>query len=158
MKNVSVYESPVGPISIAEQDGAITDISFGHPAPEEALTLLETPLLKQMREQLEEYFAKKRTVFTLPLVPKGTAFQQSVWNALLDIPYGETRTYGEIARAIGKPAACRAVGLANHNNPIAIVIPCHRVIGANGSLTGYASGLKVKQQLLTLEGNTRQYR
>lgn len=102
--------------------------------------------------QFEAYFAGHLQRFTLPLAPRGTAFQQAVWQALCDIPYGETRSYSDIARAIGKPNAVRAVGAANGRNPLSIIIPCHRVIGQNGSLTGYAGGLPIKQALLTLEG------
>ena len=101
--------------------------------------------------QIEEYFAGERRVFDLPLAPEGTAFQQRVWRALVQIPYGETVSYGHIARAIGRPAASRAVGAANGKNPIAIIIPCHRVIGANGTLTGYGGGLPTKQWLLAHE-------
>ncbi|MGV2705456.1 UNVERIFIED_CONTAM: methylated-DNA--[protein]-cysteine S-methyltransferase [Aeromonas salmonicida] len=97
------------------------------------------------------YFAGRLQRFTLPLAAHGTAFQQAVWQALCDIPYGETCSYGDIARAIGKPAAVRAVGAANGRNPLSIIVPCHRVIGQNGSLTGYAGGLPIKQQLLALE-------
>ena len=102
-------------------------------------------------KELEEYFQGKRKVFTVPCVPKGTDFQKRVWEALIQIPYGETRTYKEIAAAAGNPKASRAVGMANNRNPIPIIIPCHRVIGTNGSLTGYAGGLKVKEYLLKLE-------
>lgn len=108
-------------------------------------------LLWQAAAELGEYFAGRRRNFTLPLAPRGTEFQQRVWSELRRIPCGETRTYGEIARAIGQPRACRAVGMANNRNPIAILIPCHRVIGRDGSLTGYAAGLNVKRQLLELE-------
>lgn len=108
-------------------------------------------LLWQAAAELGEYFAGRRRNFTLPLAPRGTEFQQRVWSELRRIPSGETRTYGEIARAIGQPRACRAVGMANNRNPIAILIPCHRVIGRDGLLTGYAAGLTVKQQLLELE-------
>ena len=101
--------------------------------------------------QLQEYFAGCRREFSLPLAPRGTEFQRQVWYALEGIPYGETRTYGEIARAIGKPKACRAVGMANHRNPLSILVPCHRVVGADGSLTGYGGGLEAKQFLLELE-------
>jgi methylated-DNA-[protein]-cysteine S-methyltransferase len=101
--------------------------------------------------QLTEYFEGKRRAFDLPLAPEGTPFQQRVWRALLDIPYGETISYGELASRIGQRSASRAVGLANGSNPLPIVIPCHRVIGAGGKLTGYGGGLPIKQQLLTLE-------
>lgn len=112
----------------------------------------DTPLLVQAKAQLSEYFAGTRQEFTLPLSPKGTPFQQKVWAALQTIPYGQTRSYGEIARQIGSPKAARAVGMANHHNPIAILIPCHRVVGQNGALTGYAGGLERKKALLQLEG------
>ncbi len=102
-------------------------------------------------KQLEEYFAGTRKVFDLPLCPEGTDFQKRVWKALLEIPYGETRTYQEIAQKAGSPRGFRAVGMANHNNPIMIVIPCHRVIGKDGSLTGYGGGLDMKERLLKLE-------
>jgi len=110
------------------------------------------PVLCEAERQLKDYFAGKRKTFALALDFDGTAFQKKVWNALLTIPFGETRTYTEIARAIGKPRAVRAVGAANGRNPISIVAPCHRVIGANGTLTGFAGGLKAKAALLRLEG------
>ncbi|HEH9404426.1 methylated-DNA--[protein]-cysteine S-methyltransferase [Aeromonas sp. MR19] len=102
--------------------------------------------------EFDAYFAGRLQRFTLPLAANGTAFQQTVWQALCEIPYGETRSYGEIARVIGKPSASRAVGAANGRNPLSIIVPCHRVIGQNGSLTGYAGGLPIKQELLRLEG------
>jgi O-6-methylguanine DNA methyltransferase len=110
------------------------------------------PLLQSYVSELEEYFAGKRREFTFPLDPRGTDFQQACWRALLAIPYGETRTYADIARAVGKPNAFRAVGMANNRNPIAIVVPCHRVIASDGTLCGYGGGLDVKRQLLELEG------
>ena len=108
-------------------------------------------LLKKAAKQLTEYFAGKRREFDLPLDFTGTGFQKKVWAALLTIPYGETRSYGEIAKQIGNPKACRAVGMANNRNPIAIICPCHRVIGADGSLVGFGGGLPAKQFLLDLE-------
>jgi methylated-DNA-[protein]-cysteine S-methyltransferase len=108
--------------------------------------------LPAVRRQLEEYLGRRRRAFDLPLAVSGTEFQRLVWRALEEIPYGETRTYGELARTIGRPAAVRAVGHANHDNPIGVVIPCHRVIGADGSLTGYGGGLPMKRFLLELEG------
>jgi methylated-DNA-[protein]-cysteine S-methyltransferase len=108
-------------------------------------------VLADAARQLAEYFAGERRAFDLPLAPRGTAFQQRVWHALLAIPYGETRSYGELARAIGRPAAARAVGAANAKNPLAIVVPCHRVIGASGELTGYAGGMSAKRWLLAHE-------
>jgi len=108
---------------------------------------------REISRQLEAYFAGKLKSFDVKLAPEGTEFQKSVWYALYEIPYGETRTYKEIAISIGKPRAYRAVGLANNRNPIAIIIPCHRVIGSDGKLTGYASGLDIKEFLLNLEEN-----
>ena len=105
----------------------------------------------QVKTQLSEYFSGARREFDLPHAPQGTAFQMQVWEALRAIPYGETRTYGEIARAIGRPKAARAVGMACHVNPIAVIVPCHRVVGSTGGLTGYAGGLPVKERLLALE-------
>jgi len=143
--------SPIGPLTIAEKDGKITHVLFGEP---EAAGE-RTPLLEQAERQLAEYFAGERREFDLPLNPQGTAFQKEVWKALQEIPYGETRSYGEIACAVGREKAFRAVGMANHNNPISIIIPCHRVIGADGSLTGYGGGLDKKRFLLQLEGTEK---
>lgn len=112
----------------------------------------DTPLLRAGIRQLEEYLSGNRQQFDLPLSFYGTEFQVKVWKALLEIPYGKTASYGDIAAAVGNPKACRAVGMANHANPIVIVVPCHRIIGANGSLTGYGGGLEVKRRLLQLEG------
>jgi len=111
----------------------------------------ETPLIKKAARQFSEYFDGKRKTFDLPLIMRGTAFQKKVWKALQNIPYGKTVSYGEIAAKIGNPKACRAVGMANNRNPISIIVPCHRVIGHNGSLTGYGGGLELKQKLLELE-------
>jgi len=112
-----------------------------------------TALEQQVKEQLQEYFEGSRSSFDLPLAPEGTDFQKLVWEELLKIPYGESRTYSEIAVAIGRPKASRAVGNAINKNPIAIIIPCHRVIGKDGNLRGYAGGLELKEMLLRLEGN-----
>ncbi|RYD65796.1 MAG: methylated-DNA--[protein]-cysteine S-methyltransferase, partial [Sphingomonadales bacterium] len=109
------------------------------------------PVLVETERQIAEYFAGKRSAFTVPLDFRGTDFQKSVWAALLTIPFGETRSYGEIARQIGRPSASRAVGAANGRNPISIIAPCHRVIGSNGALTGFAGGLAAKELLLALE-------
>lgn len=113
------------------------------------------PVLLEAERQLDAYFAGIRTKFSIPLDFHGTHFQKQVWSALLTIPYGETRSYGDIARQIGRPTAFRAVGAANGRNPISIITPCHRVIGAGGALTGFAGGIEVKQHLLTLEHNSR---
>lgn len=148
MKLSYTYDSPVGMLYLAEENGVLTDLRFRPiPIAEER----ETPLLSRAAEQLDEYFDGKRHEFDLPLYPRGTPFQTSVWSALQDIPYGETRSYKNIASALGKPTACRAVGSANNKNPISIIIPCHRVIGSGGALTGYGGGLDVKQALLELE-------
>lgn len=140
-------ETPIGLLTLQADEAAVTAIRFGADGAQDA-----SPLLDAAEAQLREYFAGTRRTFDLPLAPRGTAFQQRVWAALRAIPYGETRTYGELAAAIGSPSASRAVGMANHHNPIPIVIPCHRVIGANGTLTGYAGGLEIKRKLLALEG------
>lgn len=139
-------------ITIAEQDGKIISVFFGDDTISGA-EMHTTPLLDRALHQLEEYFMGNRKEFDLPLELKGTLFQQNVWNALLTIPYGETRSYKDIAIQIRNEKACRAVGMANHKNPIGIIIPCHRVVGAGGSLTGYAGGLEKKQYLLELEQN-----
>lgn len=148
---VSYYNfSGFGTIKIKASAEAITHLSFSR----EAFDTGEEKapeLICEAVKQLEEYFTHRRESFSLPLNPAGTAFQKEVWEALKTIPYGETRSYKEIAAAIGSPKACRAVGMANHNNPLAIVIPCHRVVGANGKLVGYAGGLDLKQKLLELE-------
>ena len=151
METIFFYETPVGKICIGEENGVITRVTWGK-IPQEYI-LEETELILECKNQLEEYFAGKRKTFDLPLAPKGTDFQQKVWKALKKIPYGETRTYGEIAVAIGNPKAARAVGMANNKNPIGIIVPCHRVVGANGKLVGYAGGMEKKEWLLHLEQN-----
>ena len=140
-------QSPIGLLTIEETDGAITALRFGG----ETVSPPPTRLLQRAAQQLTEYFAARRRRFDLPLRPQGTAFQQAAWSALCAIPYGQTRTYAQQAAAIGNPKACRAVGMANHCNPLPLFIPCHRVIGAGGKLTGYAGGLAVKRFLLELE-------
>ena len=140
-------QSPIGLLTIEETDGAITALRFGG----ETVSPPPTPLLQRAAQQLTEYFDARRRRFDLPLRPQGTVFQQAAWSALCDIPYGQTRTYAQQAAAIGNPKACRAVGMANHCNPLPLFIPCHRVIGAGGKLTGYAGGLAIKRFLLELE-------
>ena len=140
-------QSPIGLLTIEETDGAITALRFGV----ETVSPPPTPLLQRAAQQLTEYFAARRRRFDLPLRPQGTVFQQAAWSALCAIPYGQTRTYAQQAAAIGNPKACRAVGMANHCNPLPLFIPCHRVIGAGGKLTGYAGGLAIKRFLLELE-------
>ncbi len=153
MKNVFFYNSSIGKIGIAADGSAVTNIYFEGEKPENDLEIKETPLIKEAHRQLEEYFNGKRKSFDLPLNPRGTKFQQEVWSALLDIPYGETRSYKDIAIAIENEKACRAVGMANNRNPLVIIIPCHRVIGANGKLVGYGGGIQTKEYLLKLESN-----
>lgn len=151
-------DAPIGIVRIIEEDGFIVSV---HTMQEiesmpDDIVYRETEILLSAKKQLEEYFAGIRKNFDLPLKPKGTPFQLLVWEQLKQIPYGETRSYGEIAKAIGNPKASRAVGGANNKNPIGIIVPCHRVIGANGKLVGYAGGLDVKEKLLMLEKATVQ--
>lgn len=168
MEHWLVCDSPVGTLTLVERDGQLTEIRFGTLAGCDAdgpghgrdrkvgddlapNRYASTPLLLRAAEQIGEYFAGSRQSFDLPLDLRGTPFQIAVWQALGKIPYGETRSYAEIARAVGSPTACRAVGMANHRNPIPIVIPCHRVVGSDGSLVGYGGGLRIKRLLLALE-------
>lgn len=152
-----VMHSPIGRLMLEEEDGALVRVAFEREIPagieEQAdkLPLQAKEVLEKAQRQLEEYFAGERKVFNLPLAPKGTEFQKKVWAALRDIPYGETRSYGQIAAAVGNPKASRAVGMANHRNPISIIVPCHRVIGADGRLVGFGGGLWIKEKLLKLE-------
>ncbi|GAA3894995.1 methylated-DNA--[protein]-cysteine S-methyltransferase [Halomonas cibimaris] len=144
--------SPLGRLTLTADASGITRVDFSRGL---ARALANTPrshvLLERCKQQLAEYFAGTRREFDLPLAAEGTAFQQAVWRQLQAIPYGETRTYGEIAAALGKPTAARAVGMANGKNPLAIIVPCHRVVGAGGRLTGYSGGLARKQWLLAHE-------
>jgi O-6-methylguanine DNA methyltransferase len=149
MEHFAVYESPFGPIRISYAGKQITQIRKMGDVPVYGGTRTEST--DRVCRELEEYFSGRRKVFDFPYVLEGTVFQKKVWAQLAAIPYGETRTYGEIAAAIGNPRASRAVGMANNRNPLIIVIPCHRVIGADGSLTGYAGGLAMKEALLRLE-------
>ena len=142
------YETILGSVTFVEEDGTLLAITT-HRSYEGICQ--ETPLVKEACRQLSEYLKGERKTFDLPLNPKGTDFQKCVWRALCDIPYGETRTYKQIAEAIGNPKAVRAVGMANNRNPITIIVPCHRVIGANGKLVGYGGGLEMKEFLLRLE-------
>src|SRR5579872_6454425 len=149
--------SPIGPLKIAAHEDGLDGVHLPGLGNEGIASPLEVPgsairrLLDEAEHQLQEYFAGAREVFELPLAPSGTAFQMEVWKALQAIPFGETRSYGQIARGLGKPGASRAVGLANARNPLAIIVPCHRVIGADGTLTGYGGGLERKRLLLDLE-------
>lgn len=151
MKNIFFYQTEIGKIAITENGTAITGLYFSKEKFPEDAEEKETTLLKEAAKQLTEYFQGKRKRFELPLAPNGTEFQQKVWKALMDIPFGETRSYGEIAVSVGNPKAARAVGMANNRNPIPIFIPCHRVIGANGKLVGYGGGLEIKEYLLNIE-------
>lgn len=145
------FHTPVGLMALLGEAGAVTELRLpGQPMPH--LTEQESPVLLKARDQLLEYLDGARREFSVPLTPRGTAFQRRVWEALLTIPWGETRAYADIAGALGNPKAVRAVGGANHRNPISIFIPCHRVVGKNGSLTGYGGGLALKEYLLKLEG------
>ena len=149
---VFFYDSPLGRILIWEEDSSITQLYFAGETDHDAdYDFRDTALLNKAVIQLKEYFCRRRKTFDLPLAPKGTAFQQRVWKALLGIPYGQTCSYGQVAQAVGNEKAARAVGMANNKNPIAIVIPCHRVIGAYGKLVGYGGGLDKKAYLLNLE-------
>lgn len=152
MRNYCFRDTPIGRVAIAEEDGKLVGFYFERAARElRRADVRETPVHADAFRQLDEYFAGTRKKFDLPLSPKGTVFQMKVWQALTGIPYGETRTYGQIAALAGNPKAARAVGLANNRNPIAIFIPCHRVVGADGKLVGFGGGLDVKAYLLELE-------
>lgn len=148
-----IYQSPIGAYLIGADDTNI--LAIDRIDETETIIEKETPLLLTAKQQLSEYFAGQRTVFDLPIKTEGTAFQQQVWQALKAIPYGETRSYKEIAATINNPKAVRAVGGANNKNPISIVIPCHRVIGSSGQLVGYGGGLDAKVFLLALESQNK---
>jgi methylated-DNA-[protein]-cysteine S-methyltransferase len=150
-------DSPVGRLKLVATDDGLAAILWENDRPRRVPLNIEAedrghPVLLEAERQLQEYFAGRRTAFALTLDVVGTPFQRTVWNALLTIPFGETRSYGEIAKQIGNPAAVRAVGAANGRNPVSIVAPCHRVIGSTGNLTGFAGGLDTKARLLALEG------
>jgi methylated-DNA-[protein]-cysteine S-methyltransferase len=152
-----MVDSPVGRLKLVATDDGLAGILWQEDCPRRVPLNIgaednEHPVLIETERQLEEYFAGRRTEFALKLDLAGTAFQRKVWNALLTIPFGETRSYGQIAKQIGSPAAVRAVGAANGRNPVSIIAPCHRVIGATGKLTGFAGGLDAKARLLALEG------
>jgi len=151
-----IIDSPVGPLFIAADTQGLRAIEFRdsrHPVRRgEDWRAGDNPVLRAARLQLEAYFAGRRRGFDLPLSPQGTPFQQTVWRALASIPYGQTLSYAGLAARVGRPAAMRAVGAANGRNPLPIVLPCHRVIGADGALTGFGGGLPTKQFLLKLEG------
>ena len=149
----SIHQSPVGPLLLAGDEHALTRLAFAGGAEIPDAWQLDDQRFSAERRQLDEYFSGTRTSFDVPVRLEGAPFDRAVWNALREIPYGTTASYGEIAAQIGRPGRARAVGAANARNPIAIVVPCHRVIGANGTLTGYGGGLGTKRALLTLEGS-----
>ena len=144
-----LFDSPAGRLALLGEGACVTGLALPN-APVPRIAEHETPVLAEARRL--EYLAGARRSFDLPLDPRGTSFQRRVWAALTAIPWGETRTYAQIAAAVGSPRAVRAVGQANHRNPIPILIPCHRVVGADGTLTGYGGGLELKRKLLELEG------
>jgi len=152
---VGHYLSPLGRMSISATDQAITSVLFADDA-QDVHPIAPSTLIAQCIAQLDAYFAGQLKQFNLPLAPQGTPFQQRVWQLLQEVPYGRTDSYGNLAKQLGDVKTTRAVGTANGSNPIAIIIPCHRIIGANGSLTGYAGGLARKQFLLALESNQPQ--
>ena len=149
----TTLDSPIGPLLLTSDGTALTRLLIGGD-PDPSWSPEPCPVLESAVAQLQEYFAGSRTEFDLPLAPTGTPFQQSVWRALRDIPYAGTESYGQLAARVGNSRASRAVGLANGRNPISIVVPCHRVVGANGSLVGYGGGLDRKRTLLDLERRT----
>jgi methylated-DNA-[protein]-cysteine S-methyltransferase len=153
----SLMDSPVGPLAIVVSNRGLVGLHFrGRPSvpPKSSKDewVLDAKRTSRARTELEQYFAGCRREFSIPLDLRGTDFQLSCWRELLKIPYGETRTYADIARAIRSPKAFRAVGMANHDNPVAIIVPCHRVLASGGGLCGYGGGLDIKQKLLELEG------
>ena len=152
MNPVLYRDYPIGTLGLMEDGQGLSRVFLRREGAGCDLPEGETPLTARAAEELEEYFARRRDVFTVPLSPHGTQFQLAVWKALREIPYGQTRTYGEIAGLVGRPGAARAVGMANHDNPLLIFTPCHRVVGKGGALTGFACGLEVKRRLLELEG------
>lgn len=149
-----IFQSPLGPVTLGENDGKLDLLSFGDNA---SLSLKRglatTPLLKKAQKQILQYFERKRKDFDIPLFLSTTPFRESCWKSLQNIPYGEKRTYADQARSLGGPQYARAVGQANHHNPIAIIIPCHRIVSSSGALGGYAFGLDRKQWLLDLESS-----
>lgn len=152
MKTMTTIDSPVGPLTLVDEDGALAGVYMVEQRHRPLLDLdRDDTILPVVREQLEAYFRRELKEFDVPLALTGTPFQQSVWAGLRQIPYGETWSYGQLAGHLGKSGASRAVGLANGKNPCGIIVPCHRVVGSTGSLTGYGGGLERKQWLLDLE-------
>lgn len=153
-----LVDSPIGVLRLVASEKGLVAILWKNDKPRRVLLgeVVEEPshpVLVRTEKELKEYFAGKLRVFSIPLDMRGTPFQNEVWRALLGIPFGETRSYGDLAKRLGNPAASRAVGAANGRNPVAIIVPCHRVVGATGSLTGFAGGLEAKAYLLSLEGS-----
>ena len=155
MKTFCTIDMDIGPLTIGEENGDITDVFFGMPA--EGSKMGNTPVLRDAVLQLVEYFFNGRRDFDLPLSPFGTEFQMKVWDALKSIPYGETRSYKAVAADLGMPGSARAVASAVSRNPISVVIPCHRVIGADGNVSGYSGGVETKRYLLALESGQLEY-
>lgn len=154
MENLYFYDTDIGRIGIAEENGEITRLFIASKEEDKYdCEINETDMIKKCYQELLEYLEGRRKNFDLPLNPRGTEFQKRVWDSLLNIPYGETRSYKDIAESAGSPKGYRAVGMANNKNPIMIIIPCHRVIGANGKMVGYGFGIDVKKKLLDLESN-----
>ncbi|MFJ4622066.1 methylated-DNA--[protein]-cysteine S-methyltransferase [Streptomyces sp. NPDC088812] len=156
-KRHTLVDSPYGPLTLVADDGVLCGLYMTeqrHRPPQETFGARDDTLFTEARDQLEAYFDGELKHFTLRLRLHGTPFQRAVWDELRHIPYGETRTYGELARTLGTPTASRAVGLANGRNPVGIIVPCHRVVGADGSLTGYGGGLARKHRLLAFESGT----
>ncbi len=151
-----LLDSPIGRLTLVKTDGVLSGLYMADPAGAgtETLGVPQDRGFEDVVKQVQEYFARERTIFTVPIAPMGTTFQQRVWTQLRTIPYGETRSYVQLADAIGNRAAMRAVGAANGRNPISIIVPCHRVIGSDGTLVGYGGGLERKRFLLELEGIT----
>jgi methylated-DNA-[protein]-cysteine S-methyltransferase len=152
MPSIVTVESPVGPLSITASEGALRSLHLGGTLARVEGARADEAVVHSAAEQLEAYFDGTLRSFEVPLAPSGTAFQRAVWDQLTRIPYGTVASYGTVAGRVGKPSASRAVGAANRSNPIAIIVPCHRVIGANGALTGYAGGMWRKEWLLKHEG------
>lgn len=155
MKYLNYIDSPIGILGLVQEEDCLTEVFFGKSESHQDYSQEETLLLKEAKKQLKAYFEGNQKIFDLPLNPKGTDFQKTVWQALLLIPYGETRSYKDIAAAIGSPKASRAVGMANNKNPLSILVPCHRVIGSSGKLVGYGGGLSIKENLLGLEKDNK---
>jgi len=155
LKKYYIYDFDViGKLTITEENDFITNIDFEGTYEENKNAILEeSKLIRKAYSQLKEYFEGSRKKFDLPIKADGTAFQSSCWNEFIKIPYGNTRSYKQIAESVGSPKACRAVGMAANRNPIGIIIPCHRILGADGALVGFGGGLKIKEYLLSLEKN-----